>query len=363
MKLSFFIGGLSGGGAERVVCNLANYLATNHSVSIYTMSDDDSTYPLDERIERICLLSRGERKGFLYNTIIRYVRLLLIVRKTKDDAFVIMLPETILMFMSLRWLTKVKVIVSERNLPASYPKWQQKMLRFTSKWADAWVFQTIDQKQWYSIDKKTMQTVIPNAVNITPLIRNEIIPVNRSKTIINVGRLKPQKNQALLIRAFSFVVEKYPDYSLSIYGDGPLLNDLKCLAVELNVIDKIVFHGFVNDISSAICNAGMFVLSSDYEGMPNALLEAMASGIPCISTDCGGGGARAVIDNGKNGILVPCNDEIALSNAICWLIENSEHADMMGLEAQKVCDNLSPSKIYSEWERFIINVVSKSQKK
>ncbi len=360
MKISFFIGGLSGGGAERVVCNLANYLANDHSVSIYTMSDDEASYPLNERIVRKILLYGEERKGFFYNTVIRYLRLLNIIRKTKDDAFIIMLPETILMFLSLHWLTKAKVIASERNLPASYPKWQQKLLRIASNWADAWVFQTTEQKQWYDVGKKTMQTVIPNAVNINSKLGNDKCPAYRNKHIVNIGRLKPQKNQALLIRAFASVVKKHPDYTLSIYGEGPLLDNLKSLAIDLKVLDKVVFHGFVKDISAAICNAGMFVLSSDYEGMPNALLEAMALGVPCISTDCGGGGARAVIENGKNGILVPCNDEIALSNAICWLIENNEQADMIGDEAQKVSKNLSPSKIYSEWERFIINVVSNS---
>ena len=106
----------------------------------------------------------------------------------------------------------------------------------------------------------------------------------------------------------------------------------------------------------------MFVLSSDYEGMPNALMEAMASGLPCVSTDCGGGGARFLIRDGENGFLVPKGDEEALADAMRKILSDKELADMLGNNARKLQETLAPEKIYGEWEAFIKEIVEKSKR-
>ena len=359
MKIVFFIGGLSGGGAERVVCNLASFLANrNHFVTILSMADDEATYGLANSVKRIDLISQSERKNVLYDFLVRYWRLIKYVRNSDDDVFVVFLPITILMFFSIRWLTKAKVIASERNLPSTYPGWQQVLLRKMAGCANGWVFQTEEQKRWYNVSMGISQVVIPNAANFKFQSGSTIAISERKKVIVNVGRLKPQKNQALLLKAFALIKDKYPDYILSIYGDGPLQNNLLTLARELRIERKVNFHGFVKDISPEILKSSVFVLSSDFEGMPNALMEAMALGIPCISTDCGGGGAKALIENEKNGLLVPCNDEHALANAICRILDNQPFAETIGLEAREICKNLSPEKVYGEWEKFIFNIIS-----
>lgn len=358
MKITIFIGGLSGGGAERVACNLANHLAVNNRVTILTMADDEATYGLDSRIERISLITTGERKNIVYNSLLRYWRLYKYVRSSKDEAFVIMLPITILLFFSLRWRTKAKVIASERNLPSTYPTWQQRFLRRLATKADGWVFQTREQMLWYGIkNSKTNQTIIPNAINSIFVLNKEKAEVIRNNKIVNVGRLNPQKNQALLLKAFASISSKYPHYVLSLYGDGGLKDSLIVLAKELGIEKKVEFNGFVKDIKSEISNAELFVLSSDYEGMPNALMEAMALGLPCVSTDCRGGGARALIKDEINGLLVPCNDVEALANAMERMLSDKGYADNCGREAHKICESLSAEKIYNDWESFIKYII------
>ncbi len=360
MKITIFIGGLSGGGAERVACNLANHLAVNNRVTILSMADDEATYGLDSKVERVNLITAEERKNVLYNFLLRYWRLYKYVGSSKDDAFVIMLPITILMFFSLRWRTKAKVIASERNLPSTYPAWQQWLLRRLATKADGWVFQTRKQMLWYGIKNSiTGQTIIPNAINSIFVLNKEKAEVIRNNKIVNVGRLNPQKNQALLIKAFASISLNFPHYVLSLYGDGGLKESLLALSKELGVEKKVEFNGFVKDIKSEISNAALFVLSSDFEGMPNALMEAMALGLPCVSTDCGGGGARALIKDEINGLLVPCNDVEALANAMEKLLRERDIAEKLGKEAQKICFDLSPSKIYDEWECFIAKIIGK----
>ena len=103
--------------------------------------------------------------------------------------------------------------------------------------------------------------------------------------------------------------------------------------------------------------ASMFVLSSDYEGMPNALMEAMASGLPCVSTDCGGGGARFLVQNGDNGILIPQKDEVALASAMEKILSDESLSAKLGENARKLQETLAPEKIYGEWERFILEKI------
>lgn len=361
MKIRIFIGGLSGGGAERVCCNIANFLADKkHEVEIITMADDKATYGLSSKVHRMILLSESERKGFIYNSVVRYKRLKEYVRKTKCDVYIVMLPITILLLLSLKRFTKAKIIASERNMPTLYPKWQQIAMKWIASKVDGWVFQTEEQKEWYGNHLGQVHNcIIPNAINEQFILEPYI--GERKNKIVTVGRLMPQKNQELLLRAFAKVAAVFPIYKLHIYGDGPLKSKLLQVAKELDIEDKIEFEGFISNISEKIKDAALFVLSSDFEGMPNALIEAMALGVPCISTDCNGGGAKYLIDNGVNGILVPKNDIAALSKGIIEILENPSKASKFGLEANKVCVRLHPQVVYSKWEDFV-KQINKTEK-
>lgn len=356
MKITFFIGGLIGGGAERVTCNLSNFLITRgHEIQILTMSDSDS-YPLEKEVKRQSLLNKEERSNIVVNYIKRYSRLKKFLRSDNSDAYVVMLPITTIFLLLLRKYIKAPVIASERCYPAVLSQITQRLLSLLAKRADAWVFQTIQQKEWYgkavsSADAK----IIPNAIN-----ENFVqLPYNgeRLKEIVAVGRLCPQKNYELLIYAFSRIAANFPEYKIIIYGEGAKRNELEDIINKHNLQGRILMPGYEKDISSKLKKACLYVLSSNYEGIPNTLMEAMALGVPAIATDCDGGGSRMLIENGVNGILVPKGDEKVLSDAMRKMLSDKDFAENCGKEAHKICERLAPERIYGEWESFIKEIV------
>ena len=354
MKLAFFIGGLSGGGAERVVCNLSNYLVlSGHEIDIMTVGDD-SDYGLDSRIRRITLLRKKEINNKCIGFARRFIRFIRYLHQERRDVFIVMLPATTILLLKFRFLVKGKIIASERSYPTNYSIKDQRQLKRLAKRADFWVFQTTGAQRWYKSYLGDANTaIIPNPINecfVRPLYMGV-----RKKQIITAGRLNRVKNHQLLLRAFSRISRLHPDYSLTIYGDGALKNDLISEAKHLGIAQKVLFPGFA-DWGELSKDASMFVLSSDLEGMPNALMEAMALGIPCISTDCDGGGARSLIEDGVNGLLVPKNDIEAMTAAMDMLLTHPDFANHLGREAHKICERLAPEKIYKKWEDLIKEV-------
>ena len=356
MKITFFIGGLIGGGAERVTCNLSNYLVSKgHNVRILTMSDTDS-YPLDPKVDCHILLRKDERGNVLHNYFYRYNRLKKYLRGDDSDCYIVMLPVTIILLLLMRKHVKAPIIASERCYPPVLPKMTQKLLLFFANRANAWVFQTVPQEEWYGKHiKDCTTTLIPNAVNIT---YNKQGKSEASKTVVAVGRLCESKNYELLIRAFARIANKIPEYNLVIYGEGELRQKLELLIKELSVADRIILPGYDNNIYDKISNASLYVLSSNNEGIPNTLIEAMALGVPCVSTDCKGGGAKLLLKNEKNGLLVPRGNEQALVDAISRMLSDRQFAEQCGREAYKIRERLAPEKIYGVWEKFIIQIVN-----
>lgn len=354
MKITLFISALSGGGAERVTCNLANYLSDfGHDVEILTMGDTTAAEPLRDNVKYSPLLPNKERRNALVNNVKRILRLRRYMKKQNVDAYIVMLPVTTELMLRFSHLTKAPIIVSERADPSVRQKNIQSRLNRLVPKASGFVFQTEDAKAWYAPHLKGVASkIIPNAIN--PVFIRPKYEGEREKTIVGAGRLSEQKNFELLIRAFSRVADKFPDHKLVIYGKGGLLDSLKHLADELSVGNRVEFPGFANNMPEVLEKSGMFVLSSDYEGMPNALMEAMASGLPCVSTDCGGGGARFLIQNGENGLLVPQRDEEKMAEAMEKLLSDEALSAKLGENARKLQESLAPEKIYGEWEKFIL---------
>lgn len=357
MHICFFIGGLSGGGAERVTCNLANYMVEQgHSVEILTMADDEPSYELSLKVDRKVLLRTKERKSFIYNSTLRLVRFWKYLRRTEVDVIVVMLPITTILLLQMRRLTKAAVIAAERSVPSIYKDKEQQRLKKLARRADGWVFQTDAQKTWYEKAGIRKGVIIPNAINpefIRPLYAGE-----RRNEIVTVGSLTVPKNQELLINAFAQIADAWPTHRLVLYGKGPKLELLQTLADSLGISDRVVFAGYSTNVYESIKAAELFVLSSDYEGMPNALMEAMATGLPCVSTDCDGAGARGLIEDGKNGLLVPKGDVESLADAMNRMLSDREFAEKCGQEAHKICERLAPERVYSEWEGFITVIVN-----
>lgn len=359
VKIMFCLGSMSKGGAERVVANLSNYLIDKHKVSIVVTVPNDSAYPLNDKIKLISLDKNGENRGnILKRSYRRIMRLRKTIKKIEPDVIVSLLPEPTYRLIIANSFIKNKVIISVRNDPkVEYNTFLKKLImKILYSRADGYIFQTDEARDFFSKNIRNRSVVIPNPINDDFIVR----PFNgeRVKKIVTVGRLVSQKNQKNLISAYNELLKKYNDYDLYIYGDGELKDALVNQCDNLQISDKVHFEGNVDNLKERIYDAKMFVLASDYEGMPNALMEAMSLGIPCISTDCPCGGPRFLIKNNENGLLVPVNDIKALTDSMLYIIENNDSASKFSQNANKIGKELCSKRINKKWLDYIKKIVS-----
>ena len=245
-------------------------------------------------------------------------------------------------------LVRNKVVISERNDPSQYPESHtyRKFRDFCFRFADVCVFQTDDARAYFSTSIQKKGVVIPNPINDDI---PEFDAVQREKVVMSTGRLKAQKNFPMLIRAFAEFSKQFPEYRLKIYGDGELLDELKQLADSLDIINKVDFEGFNDDIYPLMASASIFVMSSNYEGISNAMLEALAIGVPTICTDCPAGGARQMIEDGINGLLVPVGDVKALQEAMQRVASDEGFAATLGQNGKLIRKKYPLDRIASMW--------------
>lgn len=247
---------------------------------------------------------------------------------------------------------KVPVILSERVDPRYLPasKLHRFLKRIVFRNADGIVFQTKEVQNFFSKPIRKKGMVIANPILDDNL---PIADVNNSrKEIVAVGRLSEEKNFGMLIEAFAEL--NLMDYKLHIYGDGPLRKELESLIGRLGVENQVVLEGHVERVVDKIQGADIFVLSSNHEGMPNVLLEAMAMGLACISTDFPSGGAKVLIKDNENGLLVPVGDKVALKEAMEFLVNHEELKMKMKRTALKIRDKNSKERIFPQWEALVM---------
>ncbi len=344
-KLAIYCDSLSRGGAERVTICLAKYMIdAGISCDIITTRYGKEEYELPIGVTRYCADSRS----------IKVLRKLF--KKSGADTLLIMgVPICVFGIPASRRLN-MKVVVSERNAPSMFAgrKSTKVLSRFLMKFADGFVFQTNDAKNFYAKVLNNRGTVIPNPIILDGF--PEVYRGKRNSCIVTAGRLVGQKNHELLIKAFSKIANKYPDVNLIIYGEGNLRESLVALVKELDLWGRVNLPGNKENLPDLIKSSMLFVLPSHFEGMPNALIEAMALGLPCIATDCPCGGPRELIQNGKNGILVPVDDESALVDAMDNLISNELLRNKLGDKASEVRKSLNVSTIGATWKNFLTNI-------
>lgn len=354
-RIALLINSLSGGGAERVTCNLANYFyEKGYSVDVITLTNKNDTYELDDGVERVCLLDDKERSNKVKNLIIEWKRLKQYVLQNSDiPCYITMLPLNAFFLTRLKRHINGKIILSERNDPTTYNHINSFLMKSAVKKCDGLVVQTGEISKYYS--RIQNRVVIPNAINKDIVLHDS---ERTEKKIVAVGRLRKQKNYPMIIEAFRRFHESHPDYHLEIYGQGCEENNLKLIVEKSGLANKVFFRGYVKNISEKISSAACFVMASNYEGMSNSLIEAMCLGIPCVVTDCDGGGARELINNMKNGILVKKNavDEMVLG--MNKVIDDKKFRKMISNNAKKMRDELDPDKIYGKWLEYIKSICS-----
>lgn len=346
------------GGAEKQNVMLANAMANQgHDVTLISICAENNCYQLDENVKYHFL---PDRKSNVLRIITRYRDVKKKLIETKPDVTINFWFQSAYLTALMKKSITGKIIYSERGDPGDkeYNGILGWIRRLTLPRIDGFVFQSKGAQGYFNKFVQARSTVIPNPV----FVKREDFPEvkTRKKKIVTVGRLHPQKNQKLLITAFSLIADHIPEYTLEIYGEGELKDELQKQINELHLTDKVFLKGTSKKIHELIYDASLFVLSSDYEGIPNTLLEAMALGIPCISTDCRPGGAREVITSEKNGYIVPINDEVKLADKILQVLVNIQQAQAIANEAIKISQVYSPDAIYKEWQIFLNHVCGRS---
>lgn len=358
-SIMFVTAALYSGGAERVISELSNYFVEiGITVNILLLSRSDVQYVLHPKIQ---INSIQERIGSRTGLSAMLLRIKLIKEYTR-----LINPDVVISFLSViniysclaLWLSKYKLIVSERNNPESDPSniVKRKIRSMVYLLADGFVFQTEGAKEYFCNKIQEKATVIPNPIKAT---LPEPYKGIRERRIVAVGRLENQKNYPLLLRSFACLLEDYSEYKLDIFGVGSDKDKLEELAAELNLNAKVNFKGVVQNVHELIKSASIYVLTSDYEGMPNALMEAMAIGLPCIASDCPCGGTASLINHGENGMLFSVGDQEELLLNMRKVLGDKLLADELSINATKIRDTYQLPEIAQRWLAFSEKVLNR----
>lgn len=350
-EVIFVINKLHGGGAERVISIIADYMSKkNMKTIICTYNEVDKKYIESENI-KYEVINPNEKINFIKK--IKRISMLRRIFKSNKNATIISFEYFVNMQVIISSiLLKNRVIISERNDPNILNKRfiLKKMRDFLYNKCDVLVCQTEEAKLYFNKKIQSKSVIIPNPImeNLPNRYEGE-----RKKEIVSFSRIEPQKNIKMTIDAFVRLSNKYPDYILSIYGDGSMKNDLIKYVESIKFSDKIRFFSFKENIHELIVDKSMFISSSNYEGMSNSMLEALAIGLPSIVTDCPCGGSKEVIKNNINGILIKVGDENQLYENMKLIIDNKEFSKKLSINATKVKKIYDKNKIGEIWINLI----------
>lgn len=358
MKIAFHIHSLTKGGAERAVTNLANeFSSIGHEVFVITSIKNESEYKLKKEVTRIVLHDGDNKDSYWFRYVILSKKLRKVCNNYKFDVLIPFISgSSFRAFLATRGMT-TKVIASVRNDPNyEYAGIIGNIIgKKILPLVDGCVFQTNDAKRWFPNKLQEKSVIIPNAIN--PIFFDAIRHPKFNR-VVAFGRLAKQKNHAMLIRAFALVKNEIPEAELLIFGIGNLYNETKQLIEQLKLQECVFLMGETANVKGELEKADLFVLSSDFEGMPNALMEAMAAGTPCVSTDCPCGGPKSLIKDKENGILVPIKDIEKMAEAIkCTLINRSLN-EKIGRQAAMSSKELTSENISNKWIHYIESIIN-----
>ena len=363
MRIMLVLPKMTNGGAERVAANLCNYWCKKNDIRIVTIASKKSFYELDRRIE-LCGQDLEIKRNNIFATLECYAKYFFksvkFIKKNieefKPDCVISLLVETdVLTYYALKKNKKIIKVFSERADPTRRNKIRQMMANRAYKICDLFVCQSEKMYNYYSFIPNSKKVVIPNPLDASSLPRPVLNETNHD--IVSVGRLSSQKNHTLLIRSFVATIDKLPDdCNLIIYGDGPLKKSLQNIIDDSGMKKRINLAGVSKEVLEEIKGSALFVLPSIFEGFPNVLLEAMAMGLPVISTDFYTGTARELIQK-DNGIIVPVEDKKRLSKAIVDLMSNEKMRMNMRKNNTLVREKYSVEKIGDTWMNNIERLV------
>ncbi len=349
------------GGAAKMLCFMAESLAERGKkvliVNLKTTGNISSFERTAGKAEIITLAPPDKQNKNIY-----YIReIKKIAKQFKAEAIVGFTAFPNMYAAIVAKLLHIPSVIAERGDPArtSGNSVKDKVQLFLINRSAGGVFQTEGAKEYYGKGLQKRGAVIPNPIFINgeaPNIPYEI----REKTVVSVGRFdNNQKRLDIMLKAFKLFLKSHPDYILKLYGKGDDEEQIRQWCKELEIVDKIKFMGLTTSPMTDIAKDSMFIITSDYEGISNALLEAMAVGLPCVSTDHTPGGARLLIKHGENGLLAPIGDTEALAKCMCLFAENESLAKKCGENAKDVAVRFNPDRIIDMWEDYINKICDK----
>lgn len=354
MKIMFYNEDISvsSGGTERVMTNLANQFSkAGHEVIFFTYTRGAKEYPLNGEIKRIIVAPEDPQRKGKWKTKVM-IGLRKAIRKSHPDVLITFGVGMISRAMVATFGLPVKNIISYQ----CSPYWDFRtilnryMMRTLHQRTDGIVFQTQESKDFLPKAMQAKGKIIFNQVD--DKFYNTIYEGVR-KDIVSVGRLKGMKNHKMLINAFAAISSKISD-NLLIYGAGELYDELQSQIRAMHLEDRVFLKGLCSDIPNAIKSAKLFVMSSDHEGCPNALMEAMALGIPCISTACKGGGPQMLFGEELKDCLVPVDNAQAMADKILEMLSNDDKRGKIGMVMKEKAEAFRPKSVFKQWEDYVL---------
>lgn len=352
MKIAFVIGSLNFSGAEKVLSIVASELQKiGNEIHVILLQKEMGTTGSENGFITYGAKATGSSKA--KRLFSRWSAIRSVVSNINPDVVVSFGSVCNVNTIASMLGKKIPLVICERNDPNYDPrkKTEKRIRRMLYPFADGYVFQTERIREYFPERIQKNATVIPNPI-IDSGIRWNL--QNTSKKIISIARLDDfQKDQSSMIKAFAMFAIKHSDYTLELYGDGPDREKYLDLIKKLGMDGKIFLPGKTNDPMSKLAESEIFLLTSIFEGMPNALMEAMSVGIPCISTDCGGGGALDLSEKYGAGLLVPCGNVEEIANALSRLADDDELKETLSKKSVLINSNLGREKISGQWMEYL----------
>lgn len=349
MKLTFVTSTLHAGGAERVISLLANsFCQKGYEVEIVCINKHLVFYPIDEKVK--VWFAEDEVKSLSILKKMMWLREH--INSEKPDVVIAFMLEVYCVTLASLIGVSVPVISSERMDPHFFGRAKGLLRWLLLRRTTHLVVQTVRIKDFYSAKLQSRTTIIPNPVTDKVF---SLTPTLKQKRIIAVGRLAYQKNYPMMFRAFAKVHHDFPDWQLVVYGNGPQKEEIRGVIERLGMEGHIILAGKSDHVVEEMNKSSLFVMSSDYEGMSNALLEAVCVGLPVISTDVSG--AKDLITEGVNGYIVPVGNERALTLALSSMLSSPEKMDEMGRQSKALAPRFREEQIVGQWEELIKKVV------
>lgn len=359
-KILILCPSLGVGGAERVATRIASSLVEkDYNVIFAYYLDVEIKYEISSKV-KLLKLDNFNNQNKLLSLMKKLFVLKSIIKNEKPDYILPFLLDYNVFLLS--FITKVKFLSNIRNNPN---KSSSKIRKFLNKIAcyksNAILIQNEEQKHFFSKILQKKCFIMPNPIS-EEFFYKEKKYNDKIESIIAVGRLRDrQKNFMMLIKAFANVRKKYNYLELHIYGEGES-RELYEEYIKENNIYGITLEGRVSNIADVLCKHDLFIMTSNYEGQPNALLEACAIGLPCISTNCETG-PKEIIKDGVNGILINVGNQVELENKIEFLICNNEIATQLGKNAHKeIIENYTIENTIDGLEKALKFVECKNKK-